>query len=144
MIVPVTIREANAFVAAWHRHHKPTQGAKFAVGYSEGADIRGVALVGRPVARLLDDGWTLEVLRVCTDGAANACSSLYGACWRITREMGYRKLITYTMPTESGTSLRAAGWTCLGERGGGTWNRANRPRLNLAPNQIKIGWQVQG
>ena len=92
--------------------------------------IRGVAIVGRPVARNLDDGWVLEVNRCCTDGTRNACSMLYQAAWRVAKAMGYRKLITYTLPKEGGASLRGAGWKCLGERGGGNWNVPSRPRIN--------------
>jgi hypothetical protein len=117
-------------------------GAKFCLAASDGAEIRGVAIVGRPTSRMSDDGWTLEVTRVATDGCKNACSLLYGAAWRVTRELGFRRLITYTLPEEGGTSLRAAGWKCLGERGGGSWNRTNRPRVDTHPLQVKIGWEV--
>lgn len=130
-ITPINLDEANAFVAEHHRHHRPVVGAKFAVAVSDGAgQVRGVAIVGRPVARLLDDGWTLEVNRVCTDGARNACSMLYGAAWRTSRAMGYKRLITYTLPEEGGSSLRAAGWKLVGRRGGGNWNVPSRPRID--------------
>jgi hypothetical protein len=130
-IVPTTLAEANAFVAAHHRHHKPVPGTKFAVAVADKAGIvRGVALVGRPVARMADDGWTLEVNRCCTDGAKNACSMLYGAAWRVAREMGYRRVITYTLPAEGGASLRGAGWRLVGMRGGGNWNVPSRPRVD--------------
>jgi len=130
-ITPINLDEANAFVAEHHRHHRPVVGAKFAVAVSDGAgQVRGVAIVGRPVARLLDDGWTLEVNRVCTDGARNACSMLYGAAWRASRAMGYKRLITYTLPEEGGSSLRAAGWKLVGRRGGGNWNVPSRPRID--------------
>ncbi len=89
-------------------------------------------MVGRPVARMSDDGWTLEVNRVCTDGARNACSMLYGAAWRAAKALGYRRLVTYTLPEEGGASLRAAGWKLLGERGGGNWNKPSRPRVDTA------------
>ena len=118
-ITPITLREASAFVEKHHRHHKPPQGALFAIAASEGDQVVGVAIVGRPVARLANDGWTAEVTRLCTIGNKNACSMLYGASWRAARAMGYRKLITYTLPQEGGSSLRGAGWTCLGEAGGG-------------------------
>ncbi len=144
-IVPMTLAEANEFVRRYHRHHKPVPGCKFCIGVSDGEKIVGVAIVGRPVARYLDDGWTLEVNRTCTDGTKNANSMLYAAAWRATRAMGYRKLITYTLPEESGASLRAAGWKCIGQAGGGTWNRPNcgRPRVDLHPNQIKLKWEAQ-
>lgn len=141
-IVPCGIAEANSFVSQHHRHHKPVPGAKFAIAVTYADEVRGVAMVGRPTARMSDDGWTLEVTRLCTDGCPNACSALYSAAWRVTREMGYRRLITYTLPEEGGTSLRAAGWKLLGERGGGSWSRKNRPRVDMHPLQAKLGWEV--
>ena len=142
VIVPLTLAEANEFVRQHHRHHKPVPGAKFAIGVEEGGKIVGVAIVGRPVARLLDDGYTAEVIRTCTDGTRNANSMLYGAAWRAARAMGYRRIGTYTLPEEGGASLRAAGWRCLGEAGGGTWNRKSRPRVDLHPLQTKFRWEV--
>ena len=88
-ICPVSLKEANAFVAEHHRHHKPVVGHKFSIACTDGEKIVGVAIVGRPVARYLDDGWTLEVNRCCTDGTRNACSMLYAAAWRAARAMGY-------------------------------------------------------
>jgi hypothetical protein len=131
-VVPIALDEANAFVAAHHRHHKPVIGHKFSIAVADGETVRGVAIVGRPVARGLDNGWTLEVNRCCTDGAANACSMLYGAAWRAAKALGYRRLITYTMQQEGGASLRAAGWKLIGERGGGNWNTPSRPRIDTA------------
>lgn len=107
-IVPCELSEANAFVAQHHRHHKPVVGHRFSLAVSDGQAVRGVAIVGRPIARMLDDGETLEVTRVATDGAINACSALYAACWRAARAMGYRRLVTYILDTELGTSVRAA------------------------------------
>jgi hypothetical protein len=132
VITPINFDEANAFVAAHHRHHRPVVGAKFCIAVSDGNSVRGVAIVGRPVARRLDDGWTLEVNRCCTDGARNACSMLYGAAWRVSKELGFSRLITYTMPEEGGASLRASGWKLIGERGGGNWNTRSRPRIDTA------------
>lgn len=140
-LTPITLREANSFVAAHHRHHGPARGCILCVAVSEGDVVRGVAIVGRPVSRMLDDGWTAEVVRVATDGAANACSMLYGAAWRACRAIGYRRLVTYTLASEGGASLRAAGWTCIGEAGGGTWNRNGRPRVDTHPTQTKIRWE---
>jgi hypothetical protein len=140
-IVPITLDEANAFVACHHRHHGPVPGAKFCVAVAEGERVVGVAIVGRPVSRHLDDGWTLEVSRSCTDGTKNANSCLYGAAWRTARSLGYRRLITYTLPGEGGASLRAAGWRCVGEAGGGSWNRQDRPRVDAHPLQTKLRWQ---
>lgn len=140
-IVPMTLREANAFVAEHHRHHEPPQGALFAIGAAARSAIIGVAIVGRPVARMLATDFTAEVTRLCTDGSRNACSALYGAAWRAARALGYRRLITYTLASEGGASLRAAGWTCLGEAGGGSWSRASRPRVDTHPTQVKLRWE---
>jgi hypothetical protein len=133
-VTPINLDEANAFVAVHHRHHKPVPGAKFAIAVSDIKleVVRGVAIVGRPVARMSDDGWTLEVNRVCTDGARNACSMLYGAAWRAAKALGYMRLITYTLPEEGGASLRASGWKLVGKAGGGNWNTASRPRVDTA------------
>lgn len=141
-IVPMDFSEANAFVEQFHRHHKPMPGCKFSIGVSDGEKIVGVAMVGRPVGRRLDDGWTLEVNRVATDGTKNACSILYAASWRAARAMGYRKLITYILDTEPGTSLKAAGWKCLGATRGGSWNVPSRPRVDKHPTQGKLRYEV--
>lgn len=141
-VVPISLDEANAFVQEHHRHHKPVPGAKFCVAVAVGDNVVGVAIVGRPIARMLDDGWTLEVNRTCTDGTKNANSALYGACRRVAFGLGYRKLITYTLPSESGASLRAAGWKCLGEAGGGKWSRTSRPRVDTHPTQAKLKWEA--
>jgi hypothetical protein len=129
-ITPIDFAEANAFVEKFHRHHKPIQGCKFCVAVSDGDKVVGVAIVGRPVARLLDNGWTLEVNRCCTDGTKNACSMLYSAAWRAAKALGYMRLITYTLPEEGGSSLKASNWRCLGLRGGGNWNVKSRPRID--------------
>jgi len=131
-ISPINFNEANAFVALHHRHHKPVVGTKFCIAVSKAEIVHGVAIVGRPVARGSDDGFTLEVNRCCTDGTKNACSMLYGAAWRAAKAMGYARLITYTFPEEGGVSLRAAGWRLLGQRGGGNWNCKSRPRIDTA------------
>ncbi len=135
IITPINLDEANAFVAAHHRHHAPVPGAKFCIAaamcHAMGI-VHGVAIVGRPVARMIDNGWTLEVNRCCTDGTRNACSMLYGAAWRAAKALGYRRLITYTLPAEGGASLRASGWKLIGERGGGNWNCTSRPRIDTA------------
>lgn len=133
-VVPISSTDANEFVRREHRHNRPVDlGAilNVAVADSTTGTIRGVAIVGRPVARMLCDGWTLEVLRTCTDGAANANSMLYGAAWRAARALGYQRLITYTQHTETGASLRAAGFhqaaTLKATPG---WSRSARPRDN--------------
>lgn len=124
-IVPVTTATANRYVKEVHRHHGPCPPAlvAFSIGVCSGEDLRGVAIVGRPANRNSDDGQTAEVLRVATDGCPNACSALYGATVRVARQMGYARIITYTLATETGISLRAAGW--VQERGGITswWHR---------------------
>jgi len=132
IVTPINLDEANAFVAKHHRHHKPVPGAKFCIAVSEGQKVVGVAIVGRPVARRSDNGFTLEVNRCCTDGTKNACSMLYGAAWRAAKALGYLRLITYTLPSEGGASLRASNWKLIGERGGGNWNVPSRPRIDTA------------
>ena len=141
---PVTLREAAAFIERHHRHHKPPQGAKFAIGVSEGERVVGVVVVGRPVSRHLDNGWTAEVTRCCTDGTKHAASKLYAAAWRAARAMGYKKLITYTLASENGISINAAGWRVIGEAGGGSWNRTDRPRVDTHPIGQKTLWEIGG
>jgi hypothetical protein len=145
----MTLREARVFVELHHRHHPPPQGGLFAIGAaSVDADgdvlVVGVVIVGRPVARRLDDDFTAEVTRLATDGSRNACSLLYGAAWRAARAMGYHRLVTYTLPEEGGASLRGAGWTLVGEAGGGSWSRKDRPRVDTAPTQVKFRWEIAG
>lgn len=137
-IIPIHFREACDFIGKYYRHHKPPQGHKFSVAVSKGQAIVGVAVVGRPVSRRLQDGYTLEVTRLCTDGTKNVCSMLYAACWRATKALGYRQLITYILNTEDGTSLKAAGWHCIGRAGGKSWNVPSRPRIDKSPGQLKI------
>ena len=129
-LAPVSFREACSFVADHHRHHKPPRGHKFSVGVAdEEGVLRGVAMVGRPVARHYDDGLTLEVNRTATDGTENANSMLYGAAWRAAKALGYSRLITYTQEGEAGSSLKAAGWRVLGElRARKGWTTPSRPR----------------
>jgi hypothetical protein len=141
-LTPITLREANRFVQLHHRHHKPTRGCIVTLAVSDDAGVRGVVIVGRPVARLLQDSWTAEVNRVCTDGTRNACSMLYGAAWRAVKALGYKRLVTYTLPEEGGASLRAAGWRCIGEAGGGNWNKAARPRVDSEHQQLKLRWEA--
>ena len=153
-LTPVSLKEANAFVAAHHRHHKPTRGHKFSIGcaaegrlggvsigLSNGEEIVGVAIVGRPVSRYLDNGLTLEVTRLCTTGEKNACSMLYSAAARAAKAIGYRKIITYTLDTEAGASIRAAGWTCMGQAGGKRWTGKRCPAVDLCPPQMKLRYE---
>lgn len=141
-IVACDLAEANAFVVLHHRHHGEVVGHKFSLGVVKAERIVGVAIVGRPVSRRLDDGLTLEVTRCCTDGTKDAASALYGACRRATFALGYKRLVTYTLDSEPGTSLKAAGWRELGRAGGGSWSRRHRPRVDKAPTQGKIRWEV--
>jgi hypothetical protein len=143
-LLPITLAEANEFVRRVHRHNRPVPGCKFCIGVAAAGQVVGVAIVGRPIARRLDDGWTAEVIRTCTDGSRNANSMLYGAAWRAAKAMGYRRLITYSLPEEGGASLRAAGWRCVGragKKGGGGWNCPSRPRVDLHPLQEKLRWE---
>lgn len=141
-LVPITIADASEFVRRTHRHHGKPTGALFAAACAADDEIAGVAIVGRPKARMLDDGWTAEVVRLSTDGSRNACSMLYAAAWRACRALGYRRLVTYILASEPGTSLRAAGWTCVGETGGGSWNRKSRPRIDKHPTQKKLRFEM--
>jgi hypothetical protein len=141
-IVPISIKDANRFVANHHRHHPKAHSHLFAVACAEGDRIVGVAVVGLPVARMLVDGFTAEVVRCSTDGARNACSMLYRAAWRACRALGYRRLVTYTLPEEGGASLRAAGFRLIGEAGGGSWSRKDRPRVDTHPLQAKLRWEL--
>ena len=143
-LVPVELDEANYFVEQHHRHHGPVVGHKFSLAVAKGieGDIVGVAIVGRPVSRVLDDWWTLEVTRLCTDGTKNVASMLYRAAWRATVALGYRKLITYVLCFEDGVSLRAAGFRCIGETKGRSWSCPSRPRIDKHPLQDKFRWEL--
>ncbi len=141
-LIPMPLREANAFVAKFHRHHKPVVGHKFSIGALKDGKLVGVAIVGRPVSRMRDDSLTMEVTRLCTDGTRNACSFLYGAAAKAAFALGYVRLGTYTLPSEGGASLRAAGWKLLGERGGGKWSRDYRPREDQHPTGLKLLWEA--
>jgi hypothetical protein len=142
-IVPTDLDEANAFIRRHHRHHKPARGCKFVLAVADGDRVVGVAIAGRPNARELQDGYTLDVTRTCTDGTRNACSMLYAAAWRAARTLGYLRMGTYTLPEEGGASLRAAGWRLVNEAaGGGTWSRDGRPRVDKHPTQTKLRWEA--
>lgn len=141
-LAPVTLADANAFVTLHHRHHKPVIGHKFSIALSDGEAVRGVVIVGRPVSRHLDNGLTLEVNRCCTDGVKNGCSKLYRAASRVAANLGFKRLITYTLEREGGASLRGAGFILLGERGGGSWSRKERPRMDEHPLEPKLLWEL--
>ena len=129
--VPISRQEANEFVDRLHRHHKPSNGDKYRVGVADDdGKLIGVAQVGRPLSRMLDDGKTVEVIRLCSDGSQNVCSFLYSRCARIAKELGYTKIITYILESEDGASLKASGWTLEAENiGGGSWSRPSRQRV---------------
>ena len=151
-IRPCKLRDANAYVAQHHRHNQPTNGHKFSVACYDGERLCGVAIAGRPVARKLDDGFTIEIYRVCTDGTRNACSMLYSACARAAKAMGYRKVITYTLQSETGASVKAAGFKIACENAGGlSWDVPSRPReveqitmfgtIRKYPEEMKVRWE---
>ena len=126
-IKPVSLKEANEYICMYHRHHSKVQGHKFSIGCFDNGRLCGVAVCGRPVSRHLDDNETIEVTRLCTDGTYNACSILYGRCARIVKEMGYKRIITYIIKEETGTSLLASGWVLdADDVGGGDWSKCER------------------
>lgn len=138
-LVSVPLAAANAYVLEHHRHHKPVRSHKFSLGCMADGELVGVAIVGRPVSRYLDNGNTLEVTRLCTNGAKNACSFLYGAAWRAAKALGYKKIITYTLESENGASLKASGWKCAGTAGGLRWTGKRKPETDLyRANEIAI------
>ena len=141
-IRPISFREAAAYVNDNHRHHKAPVGNKFSLGCYDSGRLCGVAIVGRPVSRYLDDGLTAEVNRLCTDGTQNACSMLYGACFRVAKAMGYKRIVTYTLESEPGTSLRAAGWECQGRAGGTHWTGSRNCGQDI-PAEMKTRWMKE-
>ncbi len=143
---PITYREACEFVKRHHRHHKPPQGWLFGTAVNDGENIVGVVMVGRPVSRHLDaEGYTAEVTRLCTDGTPHVASKLYAAAWRAAKALGYRRLITYVLASETGGSVKAAGWREVGAAGGGNWNKPGRPRIDSdQPGQKTLWKMVEG
>jgi hypothetical protein len=142
-IVPLELKKANELVAKWHRHHKPVVGHRFSIGVVDVATglCHGAAIVGRPVARNVNHLQVLEVTRLVTCGTPNACSALYSAAARVGKELGYKKIQTYILESEPGTSLKAAGWTCEGEAGGGQWKHTDgKPRRTDQPTEKKQRW----
>lgn len=142
ILQPVTYRDACAFIREHHRHHRPPQGWRFGIGLMKEGRLVGVLTAGRPVARRLDHTWTLEITRLCTDGTRNACSQLYAAAVRAALAMGYRRIITYTLESESGASLKAAGFKFAGIAGGKSWSVPSRPREDKAPAEMKKLWEI--
>ena len=145
-LMPIGLTAARLFVAELHRHHPHTQrGHKFSVAVEdETGKRRGVAIAGRPVARMLDNGQRLEALRVCTDGCRNACSALYGAVRRAGMGMGYRpeNIFTYILWSESGASLLAAGWVPMHRSKAEGWDRPSRSRTQRTPVEPKVRWHA--
>ena len=141
-IRPITYRQACDFISLRHRHHGPPQGCKFCVGVFVNEAMVGCAVCGRPVSRALDHGEICEVTRLCTDGTPNACSFLYGACCRIAKAMGYKRIITYTLLSESGASLKASNFVCEGIAGGMKWTGV-RDRGQHIPAEMKQRWARQ-
>lgn len=140
------LAEANAFVREHHRHHKPVIGHVFSIGASFDGKIVGIAIIGRPVSRHRDDGVTAEITRLATDGTRNACSFLYGASARAAFALGFKRIGTYILAIEPGTSLTAAGWRMIGETPGRSWSVPSRPRVDKHPLQKKLlfeCWQNQ-
>jgi hypothetical protein len=147
-LTPLTLKAAGLFVAKHHRHNRPPQGGLFAVGLEHDGALIAVAIIGRPIAMHMSDGKTCEVTRLCSDGTRNACSMLYGAAVRAARALGYHRIITYTLASEPGTSLKASGWKQDAEvKGGQTWSRPSRNRVQVdlfgeqqRPTEDKIRW----
>ncbi|MBQ1052764.1 hypothetical protein KBX50_30470 [Micromonospora sp. C51] len=142
---PISYRRARDFIATHHRHLTAPQGHTFSLGLTNHAGmLLGVAVVGRPLARHLDDGLTAEITGLATDGSRNACSVLLAAAWRVARHMGYQRMITYTRADEPGTSLRAAGWTTTADLPATPgWDRPTQPRTSHGADRIaRTRWQV--
>ena len=137
---PISFRPATEFVKQHHRHHGATAGCKWCLAAYEGDKLVGVAICCRPVARKLDDGTVCEVARLCTDGTKNACSMLYANAWRAAKALGYKRIITYTLASEPGTSLRAVGWKCEGISGGKRWTGKRSGRVPDWPEESKMRW----
>lgn len=129
----IELKDANAYVTEHHRHHKAVRGHRFSLACYENGRLCGVAIVGRPRSRHIDQHMTVEVLWLCTDGTRNACSKLYGACRRAARALGYSRLITYILDGEKGKSLLASGFSYCYTNKGGSWNQPGRPRTDKAP-----------
>lgn len=138
--VPLELKEANQYVTSYHRHHDAVYRDKFRVGCEKDGVLVGVAQVGRPVNRNLDDKKTLEVVRLCCDGTKDVCSFLYSRCARVAKELGYSKIITYILESEDGISLKASGWSHEADTIGRSWNCPSRPRKTTSPTCNKQRW----
>lgn len=143
-ITPITLSQAKDFITKHHSHHKPPISWRFGCGVvNDQCELCGVATAGRPVFRLLDDGNTLEITRCCTDQTPNAASMLYNSIRRAAKALGFSRLITYTLESESGTSLKAAGWTPTSTSRGGSWSRNSRKRNDKHPTTPKTRWEAK-
>lgn len=144
-LVPVTLKQANDFVKAHHRHHGPVTGWKFGVGVEVNSELVGVAIAGRPVSRMTqaNEPQTIEITRVCTLGHRNAPSMLYGAISRAAFALGYTKVISFILCEETGHSLKCANWKCVGKSAGGSWNRPSRNRTDDHPLQAKMRYELR-
>lgn len=143
-VVPCSVEKAKEYVESIHRHHTASTSARYCVAVVDDTGlVRGVAMVGRPVARVLDDGWTLEVNRVATDGCENACSALYGAARRIAHALGYSRLITYIREDEPGTSMKASGWDFEQKIRARSWDMPGRRRVDKTEIVQRERWSVK-
>lgn len=140
LAVPLELKQANQFVSELHRHHDPVHRDKFRIGCKLNGALVGVVQLARPVARGLDDGETIEVVRLCTDGTPNVCSFLYGRAARVAKDMGYKRIVTYILESETGASLRASGWQFDGMTEAKSWNCKSRPRATTASTCAKQRW----
>ena len=146
-VIPITLKVANEFITNFHRHNKKVQGCRFCLGAKFNDKLVGVAIVGRPVARKLDDGLTAEVTRTCVldDAPKNVNSFLYGKCWRVWQQMGGKRMLTYTLQSESGSSLKGAGWKILGETGGWKngkgWTTRKGREWQAVTGELKFRWE---
>ena len=139
-IRPMHLKAAKEFVQKYHRHNIPPVGGKFAVSCYDSDRLCGVAICGRPTARHSDNGFTLEIYRNCTDGTYNACSKLYGACCHVAKAMGYQRVVTYTLESENGASLKASGFCYEGQAGGIAWTGERKRSYYVSPEEMKNRW----
>jgi hypothetical protein len=146
-VIPITLKVANEFITNFHRHNKKVVGCRFCLGAEFNDKLVGVAIVGRPVARKLDDGLTAEVTRTCVldDAPKNVNSFLYGKCWRVWQQMGGKRMLTYTLQSESGSSLKGAGWKVLGEtkkwKEGKGWTTREGSEWQAVTGELKFRWE---
>lgn len=142
-VVALTLRQANKLVEELHRHHKPARGHRFSLGaVNQNDKLCAAAIVGRPVARAIDWRTVVEVNRLVSDGTPNACSFLYGAAARVSREMGFHKIQTYLLEDELATTMKASGWTLVAITAGGQWTGTNgKSRRTDQPIVPKQRWE---